>query len=357
MSDRSRGFTFKGKKVPVQMAPLELRGMPKPDEELLDKKPGVMTTAIRTMFAKPEKKEVSTQPIVETESIVDVKVIPTVFKKKKELVLQDISESLEFDEDALDRLETLIMMEDEGNPYEVKTQTTYVPESRRGFAKFIKETFDAFTLRPGKEADMASGDKYPYQKFVREYIRQSSPYRGILVYHGLGSGKTCTAIAASEALFSTSHKKIIVMTPFSLRKNFLKEITFCGFRHFRLQNYWIPLDKDNILHRTFGREVLNISEKHLKTAKNIWVPDFDQSESNYKLLTSDQQTEIRAQIFSILVYDKVKNPTGRIRFINYNGILAHQLKDIACNDPTFFDNAVIVFDEIHNLVRLKQGTI
>jgi len=359
MSDRSRGFTFKGKKVPVQMAPFELRDMPKPDEELLDKKPGVMTTAIRTMFAKPEKKEVSTQPIVKTESIIkDVekkKPINTVFKEKKE-DLEDVSESLEFDDD-LDRLESLIMLEDQGNPYEEKVRSTYVPESRRGFAHFIKETYDAFTLRPGQDADMASGDKYPYQKFVREYIRQSSPYRGILVYHGLGSGKTCTAIAASEALFSTAHKKIIVMTPFSLRKNFLKEITFCGFRHFRLQNHWVPLDKDNILHRTFATEVLNVSERHLKTAKQIWVPDFDIPEPNYKSLTSDQQTEIRAQIISILVYDKIKNPTGRIRFINYNGILAHQLKDIACNDSTFFDNAVIVVDEIHNLVRLMQGTI
>lgn len=359
MSTSSRGFTFKGRKVQVQMAPQELREMPKPDEELLDKKPGVMTTAIRTMFAKPEKKEVSIEPLVKTETVVKdtlVKPVPTVFKKRVEPPLEDLSTTLEF-EDVLERLENLILLEDKGNPYEVKTQKTYVPETRRGFANFIKETYDAFTLKPGAEPDTVSGDKYPYQRFVREYIRQSSPYRGILVYHGLGSGKTCTAIAASEALFSTAHKKIIVLTPFSLRKNFIKEITFCGFRHFRLQNYWIPLDKDNIIHRTFATEVLNVSTKHLKTAKHIWVPDFDQPTSNYKNLTSEQQTEIRAQIVSILVYDKVKNPTGRIRFINYNGILAHQLKDIACTDPTFFDNAVIVVDEIHNLIRLMQGTI
>ena len=116
-----------------------------------------------------------------------------------------------------------------------------------------------------------AGEKYPYQKFIREYIRQASPYRGILVYHGLGSGKTCSAIAASEALFATAHKKIIVMTPFSLRKNFLKEITFCGFRHFRLQNYWISLNKEDPAHQLFATEVLNISPRHLKTAKHIWV--------------------------------------------------------------------------------------
>ena len=74
-----------------------------------------------------------------------------------------------------------------------------------------------------------------------------------------------------EALFSTAHKKIIVMTPFSLRKNFLKEITFCGFRHFKLQNYWVELDILNPLNELFAREVLNISPSHLKSAKSIWV--------------------------------------------------------------------------------------
>jgi hypothetical protein len=42
-------------------------------------------------------------------------------------------------------------------------------------------------------------EAFLYQKFVREYIRNASPYRGVLVYHGLGSGKTCSAIAAAEA--------------------------------------------------------------------------------------------------------------------------------------------------------------
>jgi DNA polymerase-3 subunit gamma/tau len=45
-------------------------------------------------------------------------------------------------------------------------------------------------------------EAFMYQKFIREYIRNASPYRGVLVYHGLGSGKTCSAIAAAEALIA-----------------------------------------------------------------------------------------------------------------------------------------------------------
>ena len=145
------------------------------------------------------------------------------------------------------------------NPYSNPPPRAYVPETHRNFAEFIKMNYADFILPPvGQGPPMEPGDKYPYQKFVREYMRQASPYRGILVYHGLGSGKTCSAIAASEALFSTAGKKIIVMTPFSLRKNFLREVSFCGFKHFRLENHWVALDKSNPTERMFGLEVLGL---------------------------------------------------------------------------------------------------
>ena len=109
----------------------------------------------------------------------------------------------------------------------------FIPQTRRGFTDFISQTYSSFKLKlPDTKPDYDACKKlgaggaqkaeiYQYQEFVRDYMRWESPYRGVLVYHGLGSGKTCTAIAASEALFSTSNRKIIVMTHFSLRKNFI----------------------------------------------------------------------------------------------------------------------------------------
>ena len=245
------------------------------------------------------------------------------------------------------------------NPYSNPPPRAYVPETHRNFAEFIKMNYADFILPPvGQGPPMEPGDKYPYQKFVREYMRQASPYRGILVYHGLGSGKTCSAIAASEALFSTAGKKIIVMTPFSLRKNFLREVSFCGFKHFRLENHWVALDKSNPTERMFGLEVLGLSEGYIRTATKIWVPDFNPAlKPNFTGLSSDEQAEIRKQILSQLVWDEEKNPKGRIRFINYNGISAKKLKAIACQKPDFFDDAVIIIDEIHNVVRLIHGEI
>ena len=255
------------------------------------------------------------------------------------------------------------------NPYDDTNENPIYPiRTRMGFQKQILKVFHRF-MKTGedlmKEPDfdackkMALGaqqqvEMYEYQKFVREYIRQASPYRGVLVYHGLGSGKTCTAIAAAEALYGVSQKKIVVMTPSSLRDNFIREMTFCGFRHFRLQNYWVSLDGSDPMIQLFAREVLGLSSDYVKKMPTIWVPDFSEPEPNFNELTSAERQQVTQQV--------IQQIKARVTFINYNGISATRLKQIACAEPDkngyrFFDNKIIVVDEVHNLTRLMQGTI
>jgi hypothetical protein len=262
------------------------------------------------------------------------------------------------------------------NPYETDTQI-YTPQSRRSFYRFINDNYeDAFKLLPqvkgridteacsklGAAAGVAV-EAFLYQKFIREYIRNASPYRGILVYHGLGSGKTCSAIAAAEALYGTSNKKIIVMTPYSLRGNFMSEISFCGFRHFHTNNHWVaePIGQVGSMMYLYGESVMSLSENYLNKVlrrpeeerRVIWIPDFSK-EPNYESLSQQEREDIRAQITNVI--------ETRITFISYNGVTANKLKEYACQvDPQtgerLFDNAVIVIDEIHNLTRLMQGEI
>ena len=262
------------------------------------------------------------------------------------------------------------------NPYLTDT-VLYTPQSRKSFYRFISDTYtESFKLplqvkgRIDEEACAKLGaaagttvEAFLYQKFIREYIRNASPYRGILVYHGLGSGKTCSAIAAAEALYGTANKKIIVMTPFSLRGNFMSEISFCGFRHFNTQNHWVSesLISEGGIAYMYARSVLSLSESYLRKVldreeeerKTLWIPDFTK-ETNYDTLSQQDRDDIRSQITNMI--------ENRVKFISYNGVTAKELKGYACKiDPVtgerFFDNAVIVIDEIHNLTRLMQGEI
>ena len=61
-----------------------------------------------------------------------------------------------------------------------------------------------------------------HQKIVRDYLNLITPYRGILLFHGLGSGKTCSSIAIAEGM--KDNKRVIVMTPASLRRNYYEEL-------------------------------------------------------------------------------------------------------------------------------------
>ena len=242
--------------------------------------------------------------------------------------------------------------------YRLDEDQVFLPPTSRRFSKFITTTFADFALppRPAKLNYEACSTLevriYEYQKFIREYMRQASPYRGILVYHGLGSGKTCTSIATAEALYGNSNKKIIVLTPISLQENFINELSVCGFKHFQLQNHWTPFDLKDPAQRLFAQEVVGIPAAHIKKIIKkdpfFWMPDFTKP-SNYETLEPAQKTAIRAQIRAII--------QNRITFIGYTGITHDELKRIACDEPTFFDNAVIIVDEVHNLTRLMRGKL
>ena len=260
------------------------------------------------------------------------------------------------------------------NPYEIDPPPgVFAPISRRGFGSFLVNKYGPIFPK-GAQRDLdvakcaAKGEEgakevkiYHYQAFIREYLRFETPYRGLLVYHGLGSGKTCSAIAAAEALFGTRGLKVIVMTPFSLRDNFISEISFCGFKHFRLQNHWSPIsllagsNPEPGMVKLFAQNVYGVPESFFARRgrgrgelTRIWIPDFDKP-ANFDSLGPEEKDEIQTQLKATI--------ENRIKFINYNGITARELKTMVCSTPDIFDNSVIVVDEIHNLTRLIQGSL
>jgi superfamily II DNA or RNA helicase len=49
-----------------------------------------------------------------------------------------------------------------------------------------------------------------YQEFVGKFMDYTSPYKSIMLYHGLGSGKTCSSIAIAEGI--KNDKKVLILT-------------------------------------------------------------------------------------------------------------------------------------------------
>ena len=103
----------------------------------------------------------------------------------------------------------------------------WVPQNSKRFPDWINEVFLPYRVTEEPRAKKNGFEFSPLQKFVRDYMASESPYRGILFYHGLGAGKTCAAVAVAENL--KSGKNVVMITPASLRQNFLNSlIKECG---------------------------------------------------------------------------------------------------------------------------------
>lgn len=114
----------------------------------------------------------------------------------------------------------------------------WVLPHNRQFGAFINSHFHRYTLPEGKFKLSCSGSStmskpFPYQEFIRDYMGFGTPYRGILLNHGLGSGKTRTTIMVSETFRVNGHKTLF-FGPASLRNNFIEELLRWGNDDIRL---------------------------------------------------------------------------------------------------------------------------
>jgi hypothetical protein len=65
----------------------------------------------------------------------------------------------------------------------------------------------------------------PHQAFVKNFLSFQTPYNSLLLYHGLGSGKTCSAIGVTEEMRDYlkqigSSKRIIIVASENVQDNF-----------------------------------------------------------------------------------------------------------------------------------------
>ena len=203
-----------------------------------------------------------------------------------------------------------------------------------------------------KRRDPNKIETFYYQKLIRDYLQRNSPYRGLLVYHGLGTGKTCTSIAAAEALIWGGTKKIYILTPATLSNNYKRELSKCGFFPLRTNNFWtfLPSPAPGIA-QFWLVNVLGLPEDYVTKHKGGWVPE-PYKPSNWESLSAEQRIQIEVQ--------QDRHLHHRFRFIHYNGVLPEILTQLAIDGVTsgksMFDDAVVIIDEIHNLVRTINGS-
>lgn len=65
----------------------------------------------------------------------------------------------------------------------------------------------------------------PVQRFVANFMHPATPYMSMLLYHGVGVGKTCAAIQAAEAYLDVyPRRKVIIVAPVAIQPGFIRTI-------------------------------------------------------------------------------------------------------------------------------------
>lgn len=154
--------------------------------------------------------------------------------------------------DAIVQVLDLVPIHEEDEPdYEIATVKGHVeenmkrddgpapPKRRLGFAQmrnFIRTNFGAKFKwspveivnkcgEPPKGGDLSKLITFnPTQNFVSHYFTPASPYKGMLLWHSVGTGKTCTAIATATSSFEREGYTILWVTRTTLKTDIWKNM-------------------------------------------------------------------------------------------------------------------------------------
>ena len=236
----------------------------------------------------------------------------------------------------------------ESPPISIRASSYYM-NNREIFINFINSLFEPYRealLKEGKDVscDRPSGSfsLMTHQEIVRDYINLFAPYRGLLLYHGLGAGKTCASISIAEGIKTA--KQIVVMTPASLRQNYISELKLCGDPLYRLNQFWefIPTE-GNVLLTDRLSDILNLSVRYIRKQGGAWLVNV-KKKTNYDSLSTDEKIQLNDQLDEMI--------SLKYQFINYNGLRSSHLEALTGPDGKVnpFDNKVVIIDEAHNFV-------
>ena len=92
----------------------------------------------------------------------------------------------------------------------------------------FRETRQAKITDESLEQNVCDVEEFEYtstQKFVSQFMSPNTPYNGMLLYHGVGVGKTCTAVLAAESFLQLSPKnKVYILAPPAIQAGFYRTI-------------------------------------------------------------------------------------------------------------------------------------
>ena len=158
----------------------------------------------------------------------------------------------------------------------------------------------------------------PHQSFLKNFITKESPYRSLLIYHGVGVGKTCSGITVAENfrdIYARKDKRILILSSKKIQEGWKKTI------------YNPAMGKNQCTGETFS----NIGDTERKINKVI------------------------KEYYELMAYQSFSNHVKRL--VEKHIIrLPESEREKGRRDAIhqYFSNRLIIIDEVHN-IRDEQG--
>ena len=189
----------------------------------------------------------------------------------------------------------------------------------------LKKEFTTCKITNSDDSKMSSNSLLlPHQQFAANYINPSTPYRGLLVFHETGTGKTCTAVSIAENFKSLVKNK----------KNRIKIIS-----------------SENV--KNEFKKTIKSTETKFKCTGDTYLKELG---NNKEELTKEQQDS--------KLNDIINNYYDFTTYQNFGNNLLKQLKNLkdtsieSCKKyiSNQYSDAVYIVDEVHNLRSNQKST-
>ena len=297
------------------------------------------------------RKPSANKPFIETAKSPDIPLENTVKSLDKPSVNDDITLKMEPSTNTNEHRRKMERIEFKGE-HDVDNDFLYPTLNDPAFsAKIASHTEFNDTRYDGEIKDIqtyadkmcnAEFELLPHQLFVKNFLSFQTPYNSLLLYHGLGSGKTCSSIGIAEEMRSYMKQvgvkqRIIVVAAPNVQNNFKLQL-FDERKLTEVDGIW---NIDSCIGNTLVKEVNPTSLTGLSKEKVI---------SQIKTIINQYYVFMGYVELANFIRKKISVPTGA----DYSP--EETRKQEIVNMRKFFNNRMIIIDEVHNIRMTKDNT-
>ena len=206
----------------------------------------------------------------------------------------------------------------------------------------------------------------PHQLFVKNFLSSQTPYNSLLLYHMLGTGKTCSAIGVCEEMRDYMKqigitKRIMIVASENVQDNFKLQLfderklklidgnwTIKGCIGNKLLKEVNPMNMKGIPKDKIINQIKNLINTYYLF---LGYGQF----ANYIIKTIHYEEELKKEQNKIELQKNVKNPGGKTKVQMLSDIKITLNKRIIKKLKTEFENRLIVIDEVHNIRKTEDN--